>query len=128
MSRGLDAFIGGWQITAIYRWNTGLPNGQPYDTGQWSTNWEVQSNVTQVTAVKTCPTRGDANGAPKLFGCDTVAAYQSYWPSYPGETGQRNILRAPGYVVPDMGLSESFTMPWSDKQHLALRWAGRYST
>jgi hypothetical protein len=122
MSRGLDALIGGWQITGIYRWNTGLPNGQPYDTGQWSTNWEVQSNVTQVTPVKTCPTRGDANNAPKLFGCDTVAAYQSYRPSYPGETGQRSILRAPGYVALDMGVSKSFTMPWSEKQHLALRW------
>jgi hypothetical protein len=122
MSRGLDALIGGWQISGIYRWNTGLPNGQPYDTGQWSTNWEVQSNVTQVVPVKTCATRGDANNAPKLFGCDTVAAYQSYRPSYPGETGQRNVLRAPGYVSMDMGLSKAFTMPWSEKQQLAIRW------
>jgi hypothetical protein len=48
MSRGLDALIGAWQLAGIYRWNTGLPNGQPYDTGQWSTNWEVQSNVMMV--------------------------------------------------------------------------------
>lgn len=122
MNRGLDAIIGGWQLAGIFRWNTGLPNGQPYDTGQWSTNWEVQSNVTMVGHVKTCPSRGDANNAPKLFGCDTVAAYQSYRPSYPGETGQRNILRAPGYVNLDMGLSKIFTMPWSEKQQLALRW------
>lgn len=122
MNRGLDAIIGGWQLAGIFRWNTGLPNGQPYDTGQWSTNWEVQSNVTMVGHVKTCPTRGDANNAPKLFGCDTVAAYQSYRPSYPGETGQRNILRAPGYINLDMGLSKIFTMPWSEKHQLALRW------
>jgi len=122
MNRGLDALIGGWQISGIYRWNTGLPNGQPYDTGQWSTNWEVQSNVTMVGHIPTCPTRGDANNAPKLFGCDTVAAYQSYRPSYPGETGQRNVLREPGYVNLDMGLSKIFTMPWSEKQKLALRW------
>src|SRR6266550_439015 len=122
MNRGLDALIGGWQLSGIYRWNTGLPNGQPYDTGQWSTNWEVQSNVTQVTPVPTCPTRGNATTPPKLFGCDVVAAYQSYRPSYPGETGQRNILRAPGYWVLDAGLSKIFTMPWSEKQQLALRW------
>ena len=122
MSRGLDALVGGWQLSGIYRWNTGLPNGQPYDTGQWSTNWEVQSNVTQVVPVKTCPTRGNATTPPKLFGCDVVAAYQSYRPSYPGETGQRNILRAPGYVALDMGLSKVITMPWSEKQQLALRW------
>jgi len=35
-----------------------------------------------------------------------VAACQSYRPSYTGETGQRNILRAPGFI----GL---------DTQHLA---------
>ncbi len=122
MNRGWDALVGGWQLAGIYRWNTGLPNGQPYDTGQWATNWEVQSNTTQVVPVKTCPTRGDANTPPKLFGCDTVAAYQSYRPAYPGETGQRNILRAPGYVALDMGLSKIFTLPWSEKQQLALRW------
>jgi carboxypeptidase family protein len=122
MNRGLDALVGGWQLSGIFRWNTGLPNGQPYDTGQWSTNWEVQSNKTQVTPVPTCPTRGDANTPPKLFGCNTLAAYQSYRDAYPGETGQRNILRAPGYWVLDMGLSKIFTMPWSEKQQLALRW------
>ncbi|OLD79476.1 MAG: hypothetical protein AUF67_16015 [Acidobacteria bacterium 13_1_20CM_58_21] len=51
-----------------------------------------------------------------------MAAYQSYRTSYPGETGQRNILRAPGYVALDMGLSKVLTMPWSEKQQLALRW------
>jgi len=122
MNRGLDALVGGWQVTGIYRWNTGLPNGQPYDTGQWATNWEIQSNTPQVTPVKTCPTRGDANTPPKLFGCNTLAAYQSFRPSYPGETGPRNVLRAPGYVSLDMGLSKIFTLPWSEKQHLALRW------
>jgi hypothetical protein len=122
MNRGLDALVGGWQLSGIYRWNTGLPNGQPYDTGQWSTNWEVQSNTTQVTPVPTCPTRGNATTPPKLFGCDVVAAYQSYRPAYPGETGQRNILRAPDYWVLDAGLSKIFTMPWSEKQQLALRW------
>jgi len=33
MNRGWDALVGGWQLSGIYRWNTGLPNGQPYDTG-----------------------------------------------------------------------------------------------
>jgi len=122
MSRGLDALVGGWQLSGIYRWNTGLPSGQPSDAGQWATNWEITSNATQVVPVKTCPTRGDANAPPKLFGCNTVAAYQSYRNAYPGETGQRNVLRLPGYVALDMGLSKIFTLPWSEKQQLALRW------
>jgi hypothetical protein len=118
----LDAIIGGWQLSGIFRWNTGLPQWTPYDSNRWATNWEVQSNTTQVTPVKTCVTRGDANTAPKLFGCDTVAAYQSFRNAYPGETGQRNVFRLPGYISLDAGLSKSFTMPWSDKQKLSLKW------
>jgi hypothetical protein len=122
MGRGLDAIIGGWQLAGIFRWNTGLPIGQPSDAGQWSTNWELTSADTQVVPVGTCPTRGDANNAPNLFGCHVVDAYQSYRNAYPGETGQRNILRAPGYINLDAGLSKVFTMPWSEKHQLALRW------
>ena len=122
MSRGLDAIIGGWQLAGIFRWNTGLPIGQPADAGQWATNWELTSADTQVVPVGTCPTRGDASNAPNIFGCHIVEAYQSYRNAYPGETGQRNILRAPGYVNLDMGLSKIFTMPWSEKHKLALRW------
>ena len=122
MARGLDALVGGWQLAGIFRWNTGLPIGQPSDAGQWSTNWEITSNDTQVVPVNTCPSRGNAKAPPNLFGCDVVAAYQSYRNAYPGETGQRNILRAPGYINLDMGLSKVFTMPWSEKHQLALRW------
>ncbi len=122
MSRGLDAVIGGWQLAGIFRWNTGLPIGQPADAGQWATNWELTSADTQVVPVGTCATRGDANGPPNLFGCHVTAAYQSYRNAYPGETGQRNILRAPGYINLDAGLSKVFTMPWSEKHQLALRW------
>ena len=71
------------------------------------------------------PDSGRREHPPKLFGCNTVAAYQSYRTSYPGETGQRNILRAPGYVALDMGLSKVLRMSWSEKQQLAL--GGKYS-
>jgi hypothetical protein len=45
------------------------------------------------TSIIFCQQDSDANNAPKLFGCDTVAAYHSYRPAYPGETGPRNVLR-----------------------------------
>jgi len=122
MNRGLDAFIGGWQLSGIYRWNTGLPISAPYDDARWATNWNVQSFVTQVTPFSACPTRGDATTAPKLFGCDPKTAYQSFRNAYPGETGQRNVFRLPGYSNVDLGLSKTFNMPWNESHKLQLRW------
>jgi hypothetical protein len=122
VGRGWDALIGGWQLTGILRWNTGLPISPPYDNARWATNWQVQSNATQVTPFQACPTRGDATTAPKLFGCDPTAAYRSFRNAYPGETGQRNIFRLPGYFNVDMGLGKDFQMPWNEKHKLQLRW------
>jgi hypothetical protein len=120
-SRGVDAVVGGWQLSSIFRWNTGLPQTAPFDDARWATNWNVQSNVTPTSPVHTCPTHNV--DVPKLFGsCDTTKVYQSFRNAYPGETGPRNIYRLPGYVGIDFGLSKSWTMPWREDQKLTFRW------
>ena len=40
---------------------------------------------------------------------------------FPGETGDRNVFRLPGYVNLDMGLSKSFDLPWSENHKLQVR-------
>ena len=112
-------------MSGIYRWNTGLPVGfygdsGPFDNSRWATNWNVQSNVIRIKPVETCPTRGGTT-APKLFGCNTGDAYNSFRNARPGETGDRNVFRVPGYVDLDLGLGKSFSMPWSEKQKLQIR-------
>jgi carboxypeptidase family protein len=121
-SRALDAVLGGWQLSGIYRWNTGLPALSPYDDARWATNWNVQANVTPLGPIQTCP---DRTGTPKLFGgsgCNIKAIYQSFRNAYPGETGPRNYLRLPGYKNVDLGLAKSWSMPWSERHQLQLRW------
>lgn len=120
--RGLDALIGGYQLSSIFHWSTGLPLSAPFDDARWATNWNVQSRTILTQSLATCVTKGDSNTAPKLFGCDPKAAYQSFRNAYPGESGQRNIFRLPGVFRLDAGLSKSFNMPWSEKQNLQLRW------
>ena len=128
-NRALQAVIGGWQLAGIFRWNTGLPVGSPFDDARWATNWNVQANVTPTTPIHTCSTRVGTpgpvgTGAPKLFGgsgCDITAIYQGFRNAYPGETGPRNYLRYPGYANVDLGLAKSISMPWSEKQQLQLR-------
>jgi hypothetical protein len=117
-----DALLGGWQLSSIIRWNTGLPTGvSPIDESQWATNWEVQSNTTPTSSIHSCPNK-PKDSAPKIFGsCNTTAIYQSMRNAYPGETGPRNYLRYPGYFDVDLGISKSFKMPWEGHQ-LSLRW------
>ena len=118
-----DALFGGWQLSSIFRWNTGLPTGaSPFDESQWATSWEVQSNVTPLSPLHSCPSK-PKDSAPKIIGtdCNLTAVYQNFRNAYPGETGPRNYLRYPGYFDVDLGLSKSFKMPW-EGHTLALRW------
>ena len=106
----VDALIGGWQLSGIFRWNSGLPTSAPFDAAQWATNWQIQSNAVRTRPIEACPTRGGAE-PPNLFGCNRTYAYQSFRNAKPGESGDRNVFRLPGYVALDMGLGKSFTMP-----------------
>jgi len=118
----VDGILGGWQLSGIFRWNTGLPTGiSPFDEAQWATNWDVQSNATPTKPINTCPNK-PATSAPKLFGCNVTQIYQSFRNAYPGETGPRNLFRYPGYVDLDLGLSKSWKMPWNENHLLQLRW------
>lgn len=120
-SRAVDAVLGGWQISGIFRWNTGLPLFYgPIDNGRWATNWDFQSYVTPTTPLHSCPNK-PVMGTPKLFGsCGVDQVYQSFRNAYPGETGPRNYFRMPGFVDLDLGLGKSWKL--GEGQQLQLRW------
>jgi hypothetical protein len=117
ISRFTDAVLGGWQLSSIIRYNSGLPVPSPYDDARWATNWNVQSSAVRTRPVNTCPVRGGA-----LFGCNTLEAFQSFRNPLPGETGDRNAFRNVGTVNTDLGIGKSFKMPYSEKHNLQLRW------
>ena len=116
----VNGILGGWQLSTIFRYNSGLPISAPFDDARWATNWEVQSNGTRTRPLEACPTRGGVD-PPSLFGCNLTNAYQSFRNAKPGETGERNVFRLPGYIALDAGLAKSFTMPWSERHKLQLR-------
>ena len=116
----VNAILGGWQVSGIFRWNSGLPAPNIFDAAQWATNWNVQSFGSRISPIQSTPTRGGID-APNLFS-DPLAAYRSFRNARPGETGDRNVLRQPGFVAMDLGLSKSFTMPWHENHKLMFRW------
>jgi hypothetical protein len=114
-----DALLGGWQLTGIFRWNSGVPAQTPFDAAQWATNWNVQSNGVRIKDIKAAPTKKGAS--PNLFG-DPKAAYQSFRNALPGEVGDRNIFRIPSFITLDMGLGKTFSMPFNENHKLQFRW------
>ncbi|MGH9943673.1 MAG: carboxypeptidase regulatory-like domain-containing protein [Pyrinomonadaceae bacterium] len=112
-----DAILGGWQLTGIFRWNSGLPSGEPFDADRWATNWNVQSNVVRTRPLSSSPTR---TGEPNIFG-NPQAAFASFRSARPGEAGDRNLLRYEGYVSLDAGLAKTFKLPW-EGHTLQFRW------
>jgi hypothetical protein len=112
-----DAFIGGWALNGIYRWNTGTPFSPPFDQAQWATNWNAQSNGFRTAPIDYGVVRDTQN----IF-ADPQAAFHAMRNARPGETGERNTLTGPGYSVLDLGLAKSVTMPWSENHKIQLRW------
>ncbi|MEK6325810.1 MAG: TonB-dependent receptor [Acidobacteriota bacterium] len=118
----VDALLGGWQLSGIFRYNTGAPFNVFDSRGVgWATNWNFTSRGIRVGPVKSSPTRGVGDKEPNVFS-DREAAYQSFRNARAGESGDRNILRLPSFIVLDMGLGKTFNMPWSENHKLQFRW------
>ena len=115
----VDALLGGWQLTGIARWHSGLPAGTPFDVGFWNTNWQLTNFGVRLKPIETC--QSDVDGSPNLF-CNPTQAYQSFRNSRAGEVGDRNAFRLPSYMVLDAGLSKTFKMWYSENHRLQFRW------
>lgn len=130
MGKMADNFLGGWQISGLWRWSTGFPFSV-YPFYSWPTNWELESNA---ILVGKRPKTGQfvvaqANGGvgPNVFQDPGItdpsnpnAAINQFRDAYPGESGQRNELRGPGAFNIDMGLSKEFQI--TEGRNLKLSW------
>ncbi len=121
-NRLVDAIIGGWQISGIYRQTSGLPTN-PSDGARWATNWEISSaavpNGQPIPEVVS--TGNSAIGGPNLFQ-NPSAAFAAFREAFAGESGARNILRGAGLFNIDSGVYKNFTMPYNEHHKLQFRW------
>jgi Carboxypeptidase regulatory-like domain len=123
VNKGLDAFIGGWQLSGLARWTSGFPIGVS-NGAQWPTNWELSGFATQIGAVKTVGASKNPDGTVNIFGTGAAAAaaLNSFQPDFPGQVGNRNTLRGDGFAGLDLGLSKKWKMPYNESHSLQLRW------
>ncbi|HEY1659928.1 MAG TPA: carboxypeptidase regulatory-like domain-containing protein [Candidatus Sulfotelmatobacter sp.] len=117
-----EAILGGWQLTGLARWTSGLPFGID-NSSNWSTNWTQVSWMVQTAPVQTGKHIGSA-GVPQAF-TNPTALEQGYITgspvrnAYPGEAGQRNRYRGDGYFGIDTGLSKT----WSIRERHTVKFA-----
>ncbi len=105
----LDAFVGGWQLSGISRWSSGLPWG--VIAPGWATNWQIESYGVDTQPVKI--RRHFQAGDPEFFDNPTtinngITTGGPIRLPYPGEAGERNNFRGDGYFDLDNGLAKTW--------------------
>jgi hypothetical protein len=123
MGRVANAVLGGWSFSGLFHWTTGLPFSVLV-TG-WSTNYNLAGEAFKIGDPGTVGVYRDANGNPNMFPNSTNPAGSNYAPNafrhpYPGEGGQRNELRGPGYFGIDAGLGKEWSI--TEQQKLKFAW------
>jgi hypothetical protein len=89
--RVLDALIGGWQFSGLFRLTSGFPVTVDNGFSNFPTNFELEGNADRVGPVRTGVFFN--TGTPNIF-ANGPAAINSFAPAYAGESGQRNLFAA----------------------------------
>jgi len=119
----VDAFIGGWELSGLFRMTSGFPVNVGNVFG-FPTDWELTGLAFQSAPLATGHyATVDGNGNPNISvfasGANALTSFSS---PFPGQSGQRNQIRGQGYRGLDLGLSKRWKMPWAESQSLQFRW------
>ena len=128
-SKVVDAILGGWSTTGLFRWSSGYPISIAGGSGDFPTNWELTGAARVSGPIPKSGQFIDSSGNPTIFK-DTPALpsvddngvlhCSSFCYAYPGEAGVRNNVRGPGYFGIDTGLFKSWRI--TEEQSLKFGW------
>jgi Carboxypeptidase regulatory-like domain len=118
INRPVDAIFGGWGLTGLFHWSSGLPFSI-FPGGGWATNYDLTGEAVEVGNPGKIGVYQDASGNPTMFP-DRATAIGAFRHPYPGESGQRNNLRGPGYFGIDAGLDKDWQI--REGQTLSFSW------
>jgi hypothetical protein len=116
-NRVVNGFVGGWQVSGLTRWTSGYPFS--ISTYAFPTNYEQDSRAVLLGAAPRTGAFLDGNGDPNVFQAGPSAA-SAFRFAYPGESGERNNLRGPGYFGVDLSLAKLWT--FAESQSLRFSW------
>jgi hypothetical protein len=113
-----NAVLGGWSLSGLVHWSSGLPFSI-FPGGGWSTNYNLTGQAVEIGNPGPVGVHIDAQGNPTMF-ANSAAAIAAFRHPYPGEGGQRNELRGPGYFGIDAGLAKDWNI--REGQTLSFSW------
>ena len=105
-NRAVDALLGGWSLTGIWTWQSGLPFSvtSGVDNARTGTGGQLADVVGDPALA------GDRTRAEQIAGWFNTAAFTPNALGTFGTAG-RNSLRGPRYSAVDLGLHKTFAMP-----------------
>jgi carboxypeptidase family protein/TonB-dependent receptor-like protein len=119
----LNALIGGWHVSGVFRWTSGFPI--TVDNGYtWATDWNIEGDAEPngPPPVASNPKNAIVNGVdigPDIFK-DPAAAEGVFRPEWPGESGVRNNVIGDGMFNIDTGVSKDFS--FGEHKRLEFSW------
>jgi hypothetical protein len=121
MGRIANAIVGGWGLSGIFHWTSGLPFSMGSGSG-WPTNWQLQGEAVPIADPGKVGVHRDATGNPTMWAdvSSSGQAHSAFRFPYPGESGTRNELRGPGFFELDDGLWKSWK--FSEDKSLKFAW------
>jgi hypothetical protein len=130
-NRFMNSVFGGWGLSGLGRWTSGFPFSVSAGAG-WATNFELEGTSVLVGPKPKTGVYIDSSGNPNVFkNAQNIQCICPYAPdpangpilfrdTYPGEAGQRNIFRGPGFFDIDSGLSKNWA--FSENRLIRLSW------
>jgi hypothetical protein len=113
-----NAILGGWSLSGLFHWSSGLPFSI-FPGGGWSTNYNLTGEAIEVANPGRVGVHINAQGNPSMF-ANSAAVIADFRHPYPGESGQRNELRGPGYFGIDAGLAKDWRI--KEGQTVSFSW------
>ena len=119
----LNNLIGGWHVSGIFRWTSGLPIS--VDNGPaWATDWNIEGLAMPNGPAPRAsnPKHAIVNGVdigPDIFQ-NPAAAQQAFRPEWPGESGVRNNVIGDGMFDIDTGVSKDFSL--GEQRRIEFSW------
>jgi hypothetical protein len=112
----LEEFVGGWQLSGLTRFRTGLPTtvagGLEYNANYWL------SSLAIITGPVQSGRHIDQNGNPSIFA--NTSASNSFADELPGHTGQRAAVRLASFFNTDLSVTKDFKLP-RESQRIQFR-------
>jgi hypothetical protein len=108
----LEEIVGGWQISSLVRYHSGIPTTVGGELAYNANYW--LSSLAIATGPVSAGVHTDENGNPSMFTSTSVS--NNFVDELPGHTGQRAVLRLPGMFVTDMAVVKLFPLPWEGQR------------